>query len=71
MESTAVATALLQLGLLLGLVFAVHAYAARHVPLETVPGVLRGRVRVANRIRPTLGATAVALTALGILLLVW
>jgi hypothetical protein len=69
MQSTApVATSLLQLGILMGIVLVGNAIAVRHLPIETVPGVLRERVRLANRMRPWLSLAALAITAAGLFL---
>ena len=45
METTpSVAIPLLQLGLLMGIVLVGNAIAVRHLPTESVPGILRPRV---------------------------
>lgn len=70
MESTpAVAMPLLQLGILLSIVLVGNGLAMRYLPIETVPGVLMGRVRLANRVRPWLSVAALSITASGLLLL--
>ena len=70
METTpSVAVPLLQLGLLMGIVLVGNAIAVRHLPLENVPGILRPRVLMCNRMRPWLGAAAAAMTATGLFLL--
>ena len=57
------------LGLLMGIVLVGNAVAVRHLPIESVPGILRGRVLMCNRMRPWLTAAAAAMTATGIFLL--
>lgn len=70
METTpSVAIPLLQLGLLMGIVLLGNAVAVRHLPIESVPGVLRPRVLMCNRMRPWLTAAAAAMTAAGTFLL--
>ena len=56
------ALALLQLGLLMGIVIVGHGFAARRMPVEIIP-VLRGRVTLCNRMRPWLSAAALVMTA--------
>jgi hypothetical protein len=68
-ESTpSVAMPMLQLGILMGIVLLGNAYAVRHLPVESMPGLLMGRVRLANRLRPWLGVAALAMTAVGLIL---
>jgi hypothetical protein len=70
MEATPpVAAALLQLGILMGVVLIGNAFAARRLPDETVPLVLRGRITMCNRMRPWLSAAALAMTATGLVLM--
>jgi len=64
-----VAMPLLQLGLLMGIVLLGNAVAVRHLPIESVPGVLRPRVLMCNRMRPWLSAAAAAMTGAGLFLL--
>ncbi len=64
-----IAIPLLQLGLLMGVVLVGNAIAVRHLPIESVPGVLRGRVLMCNRMRPWLTAAAATMTAAGLFLL--
>ena len=64
-----VAIPLLQLGLLMGIVLLGNAIAVRHLPVESVPTILRGRVLLCNRMRPWLTAAAAAMTAAGLFLL--
>ena len=64
-----VAIPMLQLGLLMGIVLVGNAVAVRHLPIESVPEILRGRVLMCNRMRPWLSATAAAMIAAGVLLL--
>jgi hypothetical protein len=42
--------------------------AVRHLPTEDVPGVLRGRIELCNRLRPWLIAAACAMTMTGLAL---
>ena len=60
---------LLQLGLLMAVVLVGNAVAVRRMPLETVPGILLGRVNLCNRMRPWLGAASVAMILSGLVLL--
>ncbi len=64
-----VAVPLLQLGLLMAVVLVGNAVAVRRMPLETVPGILLGRVNLCNRLRPWLGAASVAMILSGLVLL--
>ena len=66
--SSSAALAMVQLGLLLGVVILGNAVAVRHLPAGACPTILLGRVELANRLRPWLAAVAVALTASGLLL---
>ncbi len=69
MESDVIGSAaLLRAGLLMGLVLLGQAVAARHLPAESIPGVLRGRVALSNRLRPWLVVAAVAMAATGLAL---
>ena len=70
MEATpSVAVPLLQLGLLMAIVLVGNAVAVRRLPLESVPGILMGRVNLCNRMRPWLGAASVGMIVSGLLLL--
>ncbi len=64
-----VAAALLQLGILMGVVLIGNAVAVRRLPEETVPLVLRERITLCNRMRPWLSAAALAMTATGLVLI--
>ncbi|MGI8901367.1 MAG: endonuclease/exonuclease/phosphatase family protein [Nocardioides sp.] len=44
------------------------ASRVRHLPLESIPGVLRGRVALSNRLRPWLISTALAMAVTGLVL---
>ena len=69
MEATPLAAALLQLGVLMGVVLIGNTIAAGRLPAENVPLVLRGRITLCNRMRPWLSAAALAMTAAGVVLL--
>ena len=69
MENTpSVAVPMIQLGILLGIVLVGNAVAVRRLPTESVPGILMGRVRLANKMRPWLAVAALAITATGVFL---
>lgn len=69
MQSSApLAWPLLQLGVLMGIVLIGNAVAVRHLPLESVPGCLQGRIELSNRLRPWLSIVAMAITAAGLVL---
>ena len=68
MDSDAVATSLIRAGTLLAIVLLGQLIAVRHLPLDNVPGVLRGRVTRCTQARPWLFATAIAITATGLAL---
>ncbi len=67
MSSTpAAAASLIQVGLAIGALLVAQVLVVRHLPVETIPDVLRSRVALSNRLRPWLigVAAAVALTGL-------
>jgi hypothetical protein len=66
--SPEVATALLQAGLAVGTVLVAQVLLVRHLPVETIPGVLRTRVALSNRLRPWLIAVAAVMTMTGLVL---
>jgi len=69
MDSTsAMATSLLQAGALMGIVLLSQVVAVRHLPVETIPTVLRGRVELSNRLRPWLLAAALAMAVTGLVI---
>jgi len=69
MDSSApVAVALIQLGLLMGVVLIGNAVASRHLPADCVPGVLQSRIDLGNRLRPWLSAVTLAILAAGLFL---
>ena len=69
MESTpSIAMPLLQAGILMGIVLWGNVVAVRHLPTEDVPGVLRGRIELCNRLRPWLIVAACAMTMTGLVL---
>lgn len=69
METTpSVAIPLLQTGILLGIVLLGNVYVLRHLPAEVVPTILRGRIELANRMRPWLAVAALGLTVAGLVL---
>jgi hypothetical protein len=67
-SSGELAASLLQCGLLIGTVLVLQVVVARHLPVETIPGVLRGRVALCNRLRPWLILAAATMVASGLLL---
>ena len=67
--SPPVAAALLQLGILMAVVLIGNAVAARRLPDETVPLILRERITMCNRMRPWLSAAALVMTAAGLVLI--
>ena len=69
MEATpSIAIPLLQTGIMLGIVLLGHVYVLRHLPVDAVPSILRGRIELAHRMRPWLAAAAVCLTVAGLVL---
>ncbi len=62
------AASLLQAGALMAVVLLAQVLTVRHLPVETVPGVLRGRVELSNRLRPWLLGAAVAMVVAGVVL---
>lgn len=60
---------MLQLGVLMGIVLLGNVLVANRLPIENVPVVLRQRVLLCNRMRPWLGALALAFTVGGLVLL--
>jgi hypothetical protein len=67
-SSPTVATSLLQVGLSLGTVLVAQVLLLRHLPVETIPGVLRSRVELSNRVRPWLIVAAAVMVATGLVL---
>jgi hypothetical protein len=63
-----VATALLQVALVTGVVLAGQVVAVRHLPVETIPGCLQARVALSNRLRPFLIVAAALMAAAGAVL---
>lgn len=69
MASTpSVATSLVQTGMLLAGVLCAQVVAVRHLPVETIPGVLRGRVAMSARLRPWLLVSAIVMATAGLVL---
>jgi hypothetical protein len=69
MEPTpSIAIPLLQTGIMLGIVLLGNVYVLRHLPVDAVPSILRGRIELANRMRPWLAVAAVCLTVAGLVL---
>lgn len=62
------AATLLQAGLLTGCVLLAQVLAVRHLPVETIPGVLRGRVALSNRLRPWLLVAAMTMACAGLVI---
>lgn len=67
-SSSALATALLQAGIMMLVVIVGQAYAVAHVPVKSIPTTLRHRVEVCTRLRPVLVVAALTLTVAGLLL---
>ena len=67
-STSAIAASLLQVGLVLGVVLLAQLLTVRHLDVESVPGVLRSRIALSNRVRPWLivVATLMALTGLAL-----
>ena len=63
-----VATALLQVALVTGVVLAGQVVAVRHLPVETIPGCLQARVALSNRLRPFLIVATAVMAAAGAVL---
>jgi len=66
--AAALATSLIQTGLLLAGVLLGQMVAVRHLQTDAVPRVLRGRVATSTRIRPWLLVTAISMAAAGCIL---
>jgi hypothetical protein len=64
----AVATSLIQAGVLLAVVLFGQVIAVRHLPVETIPSVLQGRVALCTRLRSWLMVTAITMAATGVAL---
>lgn len=58
---------LLQSGLLIGCLLLAQLVAVRHLPADSIPGVLRTRVALSNSVRPWLLAAAAAMAGAGVL----
>lgn len=67
-SSSALASALLQAGILMLIVIVGQAYAVAHVPVKSIPSTLRHRVEVCTRLRPVLVVAALSLTVAGLVL---
>lgn len=67
-STSAIAASLLQAGIVLGIVLMGQVLTVRHLPVETIPGVLRARVALCNRIRPWLIGAAAAMALTGLVL---
>ena len=69
MASTpAVAASLLQAGLALGTLLVAQVLVVRHLPVETIPDVLRSRVALSNRVRPWLIGVAAVMALTGLVM---
>ena len=68
MDTSSPGVALLQAGLLLGVVILTQTVAVSHLPVDSIPACLRHRVEMSVRLRPLLGAVAVALALTGLVL---
>jgi hypothetical protein len=67
-SSAHLGASLLLSGLVTGVVLVVQMIAVRHLPLDSVPGVLQGRIALSNRLRPWLIAAAGGVVASGLVL---
>lgn len=67
-SSAAVATALLQVAVVTGVVLAGQVLAVRHLPVETIPGCMQARIALSNRLRPFLIVCAAVMAAAGLVL---
>ncbi len=65
---SALAASLLQAGVLMGVVVLAQAVVVSRLPVDTIPACLRHRVEMSIRLRPFLGAVAVALALTGLVL---
>ena len=63
-----VATSLLQVGLALGTLLVAQVVVVRHLPVETIPDVLRSRVALSSRLRPWLIGVAAAMALTGLVM---
>ena len=63
-----IAVALLQLGSLMAVVLLGNVVAARRLPVDSVPDFLMGRILLCNRMRPWLGAAALAMIVAGLVI---
>jgi hypothetical protein len=63
-----IAASLIETSVILATVLFAQAIAVRHLPVESIPGVLRGRVAMCSRVRPWLLFTALAMAVMGLLL---
>ncbi len=69
MASTpAVAASLRQVGLALGTLLVAQVLVVRHLPVETIPDVLRSRVALSNRVRPWLIGVAAVMALTGLVM---
>jgi len=64
-----VAVSLLQAGAVMGAVLVAQMVVLRHLPVDTIPGILRGRVLLCNRMRPWLVLLSAAMAGSGLVLL--
>ena len=67
-DTPELARALLQTGVLVGVVVVAQIVAVRHLPVESIPDVLRGRVALCCRIRPYLLASVLTMVGAGLFL---
>lgn len=58
---------LLQTGLLVACLLIAQVVAVRHLPAESIPGVLKSRVALSNRVRPWLLVASLTTAAAGLL----
>jgi hypothetical protein len=63
-----VAASLLQVGLALGTLLVAQVVVVRHLPVETIPDVLRSRVALSSRLRPWLIGVAAVMALTGLVM---
>lgn len=66
--TTTLAMTLLQTGLLTGCVLLAQIVVVRHLPVESIPGVLRGRVALCSRLRPWLLVASLTMVGAGLVI---
>jgi hypothetical protein len=67
-DTPELARALLQTGVLVGVVLVAQIVAVRHLPVESIPHVLKGRVALCSRVLPYLLASVLTMLGVGLFL---